>query len=271
MPYAECQINAKSTCLCKSGYSNVNGVCKADLGSECTLNSQPECTDVNAHCSRICECTVSFYKSSNNCTTISYLQVQHLTVTAVMETSLFVQWKNPVKYDDVSKYQVSWKRFNATELLGSKEVSKAYSSVNLSTNLTAAVAYNITVTSYESSAKNISTSVQQATKPYKPDRIVVTGSNFDLEESVLNITWHYSGIITGIDIRFLVLLTDSSSSKTVGSEVMTNYVSFPSAGLKNGYWYNVSITAMSEEYTSPTGQKRVNSDVFIHSFRTAVK
>ncbi|KAL3881898.1 hypothetical protein ACJMK2_028285, partial [Sinanodonta woodiana] len=188
-----------------------------------------------------------------------------------METSLFVQWGSPVKYNDVSKYRVSWKRLNANDLLGTVEVSSANSSVNLVNNLSAAVAYIVTVTSYESSGINISTSVQQATKPYKPDGI--SGSNLDLDNGFLNITWHYSGTITGIDIRFIVVLIDSRSSVTINrTEVTTNYVTFPSTGLKNGYRYNVSITARSEEYTSPAGQKnRVNSDVFIDSFKTTVK
>ncbi|KAL3881778.1 hypothetical protein ACJMK2_028172 [Sinanodonta woodiana] len=269
--YAECQINASSTCQCKSGYSNESGVCRADLGSECALNGEPKCKDVNAQCSVRCECKVLFYNSSNICTKTSDLQVQNLTVTTVMETSLFVQWVNPVKYGDVSKYRVSWKRLNANDFLGTVEVSSASSSVNLVNNLTAAVAYIVTVTSYESSGINISASVQQATKPYKPDGI--SEGNFDLDNGFLNITWHYNGTITGIDIRFIVVLIDSKSLMTInGTEVTTNYVTFPSTGLKNGYRYNVNITARSEEYTSLAGQRnRVNSDVFIGSFKTAVK
>ncbi|XP_053390479.1 uncharacterized protein LOC128553366 [Mercenaria mercenaria] len=190
--------------------------------------------------------------------------------STVKTNEITVTWSAPANYKQfIDRYTVEWKlTYYNSIAVPSQNVASSSTSLTLTRGIESGRAYTVTIISINdqtqtSSERTTSVRKQQAAKPTVTSGLDWSNSDRDATTSTIKVAWVAAA---GYVSQYQVQLLDGTTmimSKTVNSP--NTHAEFPSSGLKDGYRYNVKITARSESYDSG---KRVSGETFSTEFKT---
>ncbi|XP_060592884.1 tyrosine-protein phosphatase 10D-like [Ruditapes philippinarum] len=284
-PHATCQ--SSGYCRCNNGYyddngSGAGGTCRQRkaLGVQCS-NIPNECADANAACmDDKCTCGDNHYDNNGfdaggSCESVSDLKVTRITFQSVTTSGFKVLWTPPSggQASHINMYKVEWSLKNSDNSLagGNSEVSASTTSFDISTGVTAGKTYKVKVTSVNTKTMQGHTrttflTLEQASKPNKPR--LLTTPDLDATDQQINIGWSVPS--SGFALSYRVQLFDGTSPLTTNDTSKTS-VNIYYQNMKNGYHYDVKISARSELYQGRQGSSYEESDFYVEQITTTVQ
>ncbi|XP_060561201.1 titin-like, partial [Ruditapes philippinarum] len=282
-PHATCQSSG-GNCRCNSGYYDDNGggaggTCtrRKVLGAVCS-NIPNECANANAAClDKKCTCGSNHYDNNGfdaggSCESVTDLRVTSITFQSVTTSGFKVLWTPPSRGEasHINKYEVEWSlKISDTSLRGGKSVVPASTtSFDISSGVTAGKTSNVKVISVNTNTRHghtrtTSLTSEQASKPNKPR--LLTTLDLDATDQRINIGW--SAPMSGVATSYRVQLFDGTSELT-SSETSQTSSNIYNITMKNGYHYDVKISARSELYQ---GSSYEWSDLYVEQITTTVQ
>ncbi|XP_060571643.1 titin-like [Ruditapes philippinarum] len=154
---------------------------------------------------------------------------------------------------------------------GNNEVSASTTSFDISTGVTAGKAYEVNLISVNTNTRKdhtrkTSMTLEQASKPNKP-RLLTT---LDLDATDQRITIDWSAPSSGVAISYRVQLFDGTSQLTRNDFTQTSGNIYYQ-NMKNGYYYDVKISARSELYQGRHMSSYEWSDFYVEQITTTVQ
>ncbi|XP_060555440.1 phosphatidylinositol phosphatase PTPRQ-like [Ruditapes philippinarum] len=265
---------ADFTCMCRSGFSSKT-CSMADLGISCA-DARTTCKDTNVECATgsICICRSSYYDDNGfaiagTCRPMSNLRVSNVGFSSIQTDNITVTWAIPQNYRQyINRFKVIWRPTNNVNT-ESAELASNSTSYTMTRGIDPGRAYTVTIISINDrtqlgSSRSTSVVRYQSAKPSITSGIDDSNSDKDISGGSIKVAWINA---PGYKSGYIVVLKDGETVKFTRT-VNGVSVTLSSSGLKNGYNYDVTIQAKSEQFDNG---KTELGEIFTSEFKTTPK